>query len=364
MKKLLLCVALSFALFPSCSEAAPIEEESTTEENIYFNIEVLYFPEPDASYKYTYDKEDKIIYFLDESGNIYKTDEDGGDKEMIFSAKRYDYVFVDNIYYYDSFIYFLERDTKAKGFYRINPNDGNLSKIEIDEELFGPYNSIDQYIIYDNELYLVKGYWGGIWKVNLESLELTYYGDIWGNFCFDTEYLYILSGRAIYKIHKEKKYDENDGIETIDTTFIPKHNSGISRIYLSNEKIFYDVYTLTDDTHTDNPYRYDLYCSNKDGSEIKKIATGNEFGGILFEKSGYLYFIERTNGYLYRISSGDETIEQVRKINMRNYNRYVIGDYLYLEERKKNDEPNVMRVNISENTNEFTLERINWLMAK
>lgn len=363
MKKLLLFMLLAFALFCSCSEIDPTKEknEATTEEHIYFNIEILYLLEPNTSYKYTYDKERKIIYFLDENGNIYKINDDGNDKELIFSGEKYDYVFVNNICYCDDFIYFLERESETKGFYRIDPNNGNLSKIEINEDIFGLYD-IDQYIICNNEIYLGKLYWGGIWAINLESLELTYYGEIWGNFCFDAEYLYVQSGQVIYKIHKGEKYDENDEFATIDTPFVKKYISNIGQIYLSGEKIFYDLrYEQADGTYEGGPYKRDLYVSNKDGSEAKKIDTGNEFGGILFEKSGYVYFYATNSGYLYRISSVDETIEQVRKLKMGNYNWHVIGDYLYLDERKENNEYNVMRMNIGEHTGEFALEKIDWL---
>ncbi|MCL2815290.1 MAG: DUF5050 domain-containing protein [Oscillospiraceae bacterium] len=361
MKKRLLYILLfAFVFFCSCGEVAPTEEknenESTTEEHTYFNVEVLYVLEPNTSYKYTYDRERKIIYFLDENGNIYKINEDGSNKEMIFSGEKCDFIFINNIYYYDDFIYFLERESKAKGFYRIDPKDGNISKIEIDENIFGLYD-IDQYIIYDNEIYLGKLYWGGIWAISLETLKLTYYGNIWGDFCFDTEYLYVLSGNEVYKISKEKKDNDEGDFEKIDTTFIGKYASTISRIYLSGEKIFYQVYMQTNYTNTDNPYTYDLYSSNKDGSGAKKINTGNEYGGILFEKSGYLYFRVQTNGYLYRISSDDETINQVFDLDSRNYFFYPIGDYLYFDEARENNEYNVMRINI----NNFALEKIDWL---
>ena len=359
MKKIFICVTLAFAFFCSCGEAAPTDEENepATKEHIYFNVEVLYSLEPNTSYKYTYDRERKIIYFLDENGNVHKISEDGGNKETIFSAENHDHVFVNNIYYCDGFIYFLERETKAKGFYRIDPNNGNLSKIEIDEDIFGLYD-IDQYIIHDNEIYLVKLYWGGIWAISLENLELTYYGEIWGNFCFDGEYLYVLSGSTLYKIPKEKKDDED--FETMDTPFAKKYISSIWRIYLSGEKIFYDLmYEQEDDTYEGSPYKRDLYCSNKDGSGAKKIHTGNEFGGILFEKSGYVYFYVKNDNYLYRISSEDETIE--RLLDMKSHFGIVIGDYLYLDERKENNEFNVMRVNLGEHAGEFTMEKVDWL---
>ncbi|MCL2158727.1 MAG: DUF5050 domain-containing protein [Oscillospiraceae bacterium] len=355
MKKIFLCIIFSFIFFLSCVK--PTEEEK----NVYFNIDILNPLEQD-SYRYTYDKECGKIYFVDKNAKIYEINENGNNKELIFSAEKYDHVYIDNIYYYDHFIYFVDQKSKIKGFYKIDLNNGELLKIEIDEEFFD-FAYIDQYMIYDNEIYISKTYWEGLWKINLENLELIYYGNLRGNFCFDTEYLYVQSGQKIYKIAKEPK---DDNVETIDTAFIVKDGLQIGNIYLSNEKIFYSAYNWTNDTDaTDaNPYRYYLYCSNRDGTEPKKINTDVLFGGVLFEKSGYIYFIEKNSGHLYRFSSTDETIEQVCDLDMKYYDHRVIGDYLYIDEideKRENIGFNVMRIHIDNGKDKFAIEKINWL---
>lgn len=240
------------------------------------------------SHQYASDSEN--IYFCKDNG-IYLYGMDGRCDELIFTMPE-DSMSLSNVYYYNEHLYIF--DFNAYTFWSYDINNKILRKI--DSEI--PHSGIiHTYCVINDTIYVMFGYYEGLYGINIDSGEVVNYGEYWGSMAVCGDFIYVLSGN-LYEIniatHKTTMYD---------LSFIYKQ-SQIKNFFITENGTIYLI------TETNNPEISDVYyISTSDTYHFEQKITSVP---TMFEYGGYIYFCDGKS--LYRFNSSHPTPETVGEL--------------------------------------------------